>query len=176
MGYLLKNGVKWNSAPEAIRTQLQAFLREEVACFVARDQDTDGYQVQITGNSPLAQSSLRVLFAALRDFYLIMQDAGLYAYENPMHSEVLRKWKRERMRHVANAGAPEHAGIRSASWEQTRQTPTAFFRLKRKLPWKPDLAQQSGLILRRVRDAFLSMIRQAPTQRDRLALLLLQHT
>lgn len=176
MGYLIKKDVKWNSEPEAIRTQIQAFLREEVACFVARDQDADGYRVQLTGNSPLAQSSLQVLFAALRDFYLIMRDAGLYGYENPMRSEVLRKWKRERIHHIANAGAPDHAGIRGESWEQTWQNPTAFFRLKRKLPWKPGLAQESSLVLKRVRAALLSMIKKAPTQRDRLVLLLLHQT
>jgi integrase len=176
MGYLLKKGVKWNSEPESIRARIQMFLREEVSCFVARDQDADGYRVQLTGNSPLAQSSLQVFFAALRDFYLIMQDAGLYAYENPMYSEVLRKWKRERMRQIANAGAPDHAGIRGESWEQTWQNPTAFFRIKRKLPWKPGLAQESALVLRRVRTALLSMIKQAPTQRDRLVLLLLHQT
>jgi integrase len=117
-----------------------------------------------------------VFFAALRDFYLIMHDAGLYAYDNPMHSELLTKWKRERMQHIANAGAPDHAGIRGESWEQTRQNPTAFFRIKRKLPWKPGLAQEASLVLERVRAALLSMIKQAPTQRDRLVLLLLHQT
>ncbi|HET8840566.1 MAG TPA: hypothetical protein VFN35_03825, partial [Ktedonobacteraceae bacterium] len=160
MGYLLKKGVKWNSKPEAIRAQVQAFLQEEVACFVGRDQDADGYRVQLTGNSPLAQSSLRVFFAALRDFYLIMHDAGLYAYDNPMRSELLTKWKRERMRHIANAGSPDNAGIRGETWEQTKLNPTAFFRVKRKLPWKPSLAQESSLVLRRVRAALLSMIKQ----------------
>lgn len=176
MGYLLNKDVPWNSTPEVIRAQIHAFLREEVACFVARDQDTDGYRVQLTGNSPLAQSSLQVFFAALRDFYLVMRDAGLYAYENPMYSEILRKWKRERIRQIANAGAPDHAGIRGESWEHTWQNPTAFFRLKRKLPWKPGLAQESALTLRRVKAALLTMMKQAPTQRDRLVLLLLQQT
>ncbi len=87
MGYILKKGAKWNGEPEYIRVQVQTFLREEVACLVARDQDADGYRVQLTGNSPLAQSSLQVFFAALRDFYLIMHDAGLYAYENPMRQK-----------------------------------------------------------------------------------------
>lgn len=176
MGYLLKKGATWNREPEYIRAQVQAFLREEVVCFVARDQDTDGYRVQLTRHSPLAQSSLQVFFAALRDFYLIMHDAGLYAYDNPLCSELLGKWKRERMRHIANAGAPEQAGIRGESWERTWQNPTAFFRVKRKLPWKPGLVQESALTLRRVREALLSMIKQAPTQRDRLVLLLLHQT
>ena len=134
------------------------------------------YRVQLTGASPLSQSSLRVFLAALRDFYLVMREAGLYAYDNPMRSEVLRKWKQERMRQIDNAGAPDHAGIRAESWEQTWQHPTAFFRVKRKLPWKPSLAQEPTLVLNRVKKAPLTMIEQAPTLRDRLVLLLLSQT
>jgi hypothetical protein len=96
----------WNQEPGTIRTLVKEFLRGEVACQVASDQDLDGYRVQLTGNSPLSQSSLRVLFAALRDFYAVMTEAGLYAYDNPMRSDLLSKWKRERMRQIANAGAP----------------------------------------------------------------------
>lgn len=176
MGYLINKGAVWNREPAYIRTQVKEFLRGEVACFVARDDDTDGYRVQLTGDSPLSQSSLRVFFAALHDFYLVMREAGLYAYANPMHSELLRKWKRERMRQIADAGAPDHAGIRGESWKETRQHPTAFFRVKRKLPWKPSLAQEPTLVLSRVKKALLSMIERAPTQRDRLVLLLLHQT
>jgi len=176
MGYLIKKGVAWNLEPEDIRSQVKEFLREEVACLVARDQDADGYRVQLSGDSPLSQSSLRVFFAALRDFYLVMADAGLYAYDNPMRSELLRKWKRERMRQIANAGAPDHAGVRGESWEETWQNPTAFFRLKRKLPWKPGLALEPTLVLQRVKKALLTMIVSAPTLRDRVILLLLEQT
>lgn len=175
-GYLLQKDAAWNQEPEAIRTLARDFLRDEVECRVTRDQDLDGYRVQLTGNSPLSQSSLHVLFAALRDFYAVMIDAGLYGYDNPMCSELLRKWKRERMRHIANTGAPDHAGIRGESREQSWQQPTAFFRLKRKQPWKPGLAQESTVVLQRVKNALFSMIEHAPTQRDRLVLLLLHQT
>src|SRR5690242_18069001 len=88
MGYLLNKGIAWNLEPDALRRQIKAFLSEEIACFVARDQDTDGYRVQLTGGSPLSQSSLRVFFAALRDFYLVMHEANLYTYDNPMRCSV----------------------------------------------------------------------------------------
>jgi integrase len=176
MGYLHSRGIAWNLEPDALRTQVKAFLSEEVACFVTRDQDVDGYHVQLTSNSPLSQSSLRVFFAALRDFYLVMHEAGLYAYENPMRSELFSKWKRERMRHIAHAGAPDHAGIRSEERENTWLRPTAFFRLKRKLPWRPGLALEPTAVLRRIKQTIESMIASVPTQRDRLVLLLLYHT
>jgi integrase len=93
-----------------------------------------------------------------------------------MRSDLLSKWKRERMRQIANAGAPDHAGIRGEPLEKSWQQPTAFFRLKRKQPWKPALAQESAVVLQRVKNALFSMIEHAPTQRDRLVLLLLHQT
>ena len=176
MSYLIKKGIAWNHEPEAIRTQIKAFLREEVACQVAPDQDMDGYRVQLSGTSPLAPSSLRVFFAALRDFYTVMAEAGLYTYDNPMRSKLLSAWKREHVKSVANHGAPEHAGIRGETWEESRQCPTAFFRQKHRYPWKPTIAREPLLVLQRMRAALTFMIEHAPTQRDRVILLLLNQT
>src|SRR3989442_871200 len=153
MSYLIKKGIAWNHEPTAIRTQIKAYLREEVACQVAHDQDMDGYRVQLSGTSPLAPSSLRVFFAALRDFYTVMAEAGLYPYDNPMRSKLLSAWKREHVKSVANHGAPEHAGIRGQTWEESRQCPTAFFRQKHRYPWKPAIAREPLLVLQRMRAA-----------------------
>jgi integrase len=174
--YVFKRGAAWNREPEYIRSLVKAFLRDEVACRVVRNKDAEGYDMQLSGASPLAQSSLRVLCAALRDFYAVMADAGLYAYSNPMRSELLSAWKREYLKQVRNAGAPEHAGIRGETQEESRKHPTAYFRQKRGLPWKPALALEPELALQRVRDAIASMIRQAKTQRDRVILMLLDYT
>ncbi|HTK06090.1 MAG TPA: site-specific integrase [Ktedonobacteraceae bacterium] len=174
--YLLKNGADWNREPEYIRAQIKTFLREETACQVARDHDTDGYRVQLSGASVLSQSSMRVLFAALRDFYLVMHDAGLYAYTNPMQSELLSKWKREHLKAVANRGAPDHAGIRGETRRETRSYSTTFFRLKRKHMWQPALALEPDLVLQRLHDAITFMIQHTQTQRDRVILLLLNQT
>ncbi len=175
-GYLLKRGAAWNGKPEQVRSLVKVFLRNEVACKVTPDKDAEGYHMQLSGASPLAESSLRVLCAALRDFYAVMADAGLYAYSNPMRSELLSAWKREHLKQVRNAGAPEHAGIRGEAQEESWKHPTAYFRQKRGLPWKPSLAQEPELVLQRVRNAIASMIRQAPTQRDRVILMLLDCT
>ncbi len=84
--YLLAHGYAWNAAPEHIRSYVKAFLLEDVSCQVSRDTALDGYRVELTRESPLSQSSLRVLLAAMRDFYAVMAEAGLYAYANPMCS------------------------------------------------------------------------------------------
>lgn len=174
--YVFRKGAAWNGEPEHIRSLVKAFLRDEVVCQVTPDMDVDGYRIQLTGASPLAQSSLRVLCAALRDFYAVMADAGLYAYSSPMHSDLLSAWKREHLKQTRNAGAPEHAGTRGETQEENWKHPTAYFRQKRGLPWKPTLALEPELALQRVRDAIASMIRQAPTQRDRVILMLLNYT
>jgi integrase len=175
-GYLHKKNARWNQEPEAIRALVKEFLREVVACQVTRDQDADGYKVQLSGESILAPSSLRVLFAALSDFYAVMAEAGLYAHGNPMRSEILSRWKREHLKQIENAGAPDHAGTRGESWEDTWQYPTAFFRQKQRHLWKPALALEPALVLKRVENAINIMIEHAPTQRDRVILLLLNHT
>ncbi len=53
MGYLINKGTAWNLEPDALRIQVKEFLQQEVACFVARDRDVDGYRVQLTVDSPL---------------------------------------------------------------------------------------------------------------------------
>jgi hypothetical protein len=66
--YLLSHGYAWNASQEQIRSYVKAFLLEDVACQVSRDTAFDGYRITLTGSSPLSQSSLRVLLAAIRDF------------------------------------------------------------------------------------------------------------
>src|SRR6266849_2480540 len=103
-GYLLKKGHAWNHEPERIRTYIKAFFQEEVACKVSPDSTHDGYHLDLTGASPLSQASTVVLLAAIRDFYAVMAEAGLYAFANPMCSTVLQQWKREHIKNLASSG------------------------------------------------------------------------
>jgi hypothetical protein len=43
---------------------------------------------------------------------------------------------------VANAGAPDHAGIRGESYERSRRLPTAFIRYPRAREWEPDVRKE----------------------------------
>jgi len=174
--YLIVHGYAWNAAPSQIRSYVKAFLLEDIACEVSLDRALDGYRLTLTGSSPLSQSSLRVLLAAIRDFYAVMAEAGLYAYANPMCSQMLQRWKQERMKSIANRGAPDHAGIRSESWHETKSQPTAFFRQRRGEPWKPDVTLTSEQIQKRMNTDLDWMARHASTQRDRLVLMILRET
>jgi len=174
--YLLSYGYAWNAAPEQIRSYVKAFLLEDISCEVSRDSALDGYRLTLTGSSPLSQSSLRVLLAAIRDFYAVMAEAGLYAYANPMCSQLLQRWKRERIKSIANSGAPDHAGIRSESWHETNLQPTAFFRQRRGEPWKPDVTLTSEQIQHQMNTDLDWMTLHASTQRDRLVLMILRET
>src|SRR5712692_5525477 len=174
--YLTARGYAWNAAPEQIRSYVKAFLLEDIAFEVSPDTALDGYRLTLTGSSPLSQSSLRVLLAAIRDFYAVMAEAGLYAYANPMCSQMLQRWKHERMKAIANRGAPDHAGIRSESWHETNSQPTAFFRQRKGEPWKPDVTLTSEQIQERMNSDLDWMTRHASTQRDRLIFMLLRET
>jgi integrase len=176
LGYLLVHHYAWNSEPERIRSYVKAFLCDEVSCLVSRDATLDGYRVGLTGNSPLAHSSLRVFLAALRDFYAVMQEAGLYAFANPLCSEMLLRWKRERIRHHANGGAPDHAGIRKETRSETNMLPTAFFRLRRGKVWQPSITLTSEQIQQRMRTCIDWMARHATNLRDKVIFLLLRYT
>jgi len=174
--YLLSHGYAWNTGPEQIRSYVKAFLLDDLSCEVSRDTTLDGYRLTLTGSSPLSASSLRVLLAALRDFYAVMAEAGLYAYANPMCSELLQRWKHERMKAIANRGAPDHAGTRSESWHETNQQPTAFFRLRRGGSWQPDVTLTSEQIQQRMNADLDWMTHHVSTQRDRLVLMILRET
>jgi hypothetical protein len=174
--YLLSHGYAWNAESSQVRSYVKAFLLEDIGCSVSPDMALDGYHLTLTGRSPLSQSSLRVLLAAIRDFYAVMAEAGLYAYANPMCSQMLQRWKQERMKSIANAGAPDHAGIRSESWHETQSQPTAFFRQRRGEAWKPDVTLTSEQIQERMNTDFDWMTRHARTQRDRLVIMILRET
>jgi hypothetical protein len=174
--YILSHGYAWNAEPSQIRSYVKAFLLEDLACQVSRDTTLDGYRIELTGSSPLSASSLRVLLAAIRDFYAVMAEAGLYAYANPMCSELLQRLKRERVKSLANSGAPDHAGTREESWHDTNKQPTAFFRQRRGELWKPDSALTSEQIQKQMNTDLDWMTMHTSTQRDRLVFMILRET
>lgn len=174
--YLLQQGVAWNDEPARLRRAVKDFLLHDASCRVKRDTDLDGYRIDLTGASPLAESSMRVLLAAIRDFYAVMIEEGLYAYTNPMCSELLQRWKREHIKSLGNSGAPDHAGTREETWQETNQRPTAYFRLRRGEVWKPNPALTSESIQKQLATDLTWMATHASTQRDRLVFVLLRET
>ena len=176
MGFFLEREYAWNEPPEQVRSYLLAFLRERLACRLQPDQDREGYWIETSRTSPLSKSGLGVLLAAIKDFYRVMHDAGYYIYPSPMTSQLLEQWRRERARLIASAGAPDHAGIRSESWEESRRHPIAYFRQGKRKAWQPKLVLESAEVRERMWQALIYMTQHAPTQRDKVVLLLLRHT
>jgi hypothetical protein len=174
--YLTAHDYAWNDDSDRIRSYVKAFLLEDVSASVSRDTTLDGYRIELTGGSPLSQSSLRVLLAAIRDFYAVMRDANLYPYANPMCSELLIRRIRERVKSIENSGAPEHAGIRSESRQETNAQPTAYFRQRRGEVWKPDVTLTSEQIQQQMTRDLDWMTQHTSTQRDCLVLMLLRET
>jgi hypothetical protein len=94
-----------------------------------------------------------------------------------MRSERLTALKREHLRHVKNAGAPDHAGIRGETHQETQQSyPTTFFRQKRGKVWEPEIVMEPDAVQERMRKTIDFMIEHVTFQRDRVILLLLRQT
>jgi len=157
--FLSETGCAWNAAPEQLRLTLIDFYRKRLGCLIRPDRGRERIEVIPTRETPLQESTLQVLRSALRDFYLVMRDERLYAFPNPLTSETLMHWKHLHEQAVANAGAPDQAGIRGASHEHTRRLPTAFLRYPKAGAWKPDLRKELTDVrtgIHRVLDAMLA--------------------
>src|ERR1700694_4706936 len=149
-GFLAKHGYAWNARPEALHEYSRLFLLE--AGCALRTGGVEGWFVQATNKSPISTSGLHLLIAALRSFYTVMRRGAfdsqdqrfhpLYAYENPMYSKVLMAWRSEHRKWIRNAGAPDYAGIRSASRAEQARQPVGFFQVKRQ-PLEPPVARDS---------------------------------
>lgn len=177
-GFLLRRGYAWNAEPDRLLAFLIEFLREDVGCLVGPDSHReDGLVVETTGASPLSKSSLGVLLAALTSVYDTLIGAGYYAHRNPMRSERMVMLKQEHLRQVKNAGAPDHAGIRSETRAETnRAFPTNQFRQRRGKVWEPQVVLEPDAVHDRMRKTIDYMIKHATFQRDQVILLIIRQT
>ncbi len=149
-GFLAKHGYQWNARPEAVREHTRLFLLE-TGCAL-RAGRVEGWFVQATNRSPISANGLHLLIAALRSFYTVMVRGvfdpddqryhPLYAFDHPMYSKVLVAWRSEHRKWIRNAGAPDHAGIRSESRADSARQTVGFFQV-RVQPLEPPVARDS---------------------------------
>jgi integrase len=175
--FLAEKGCSWNASPSQLRTVLIEFHRERLGCLIHPGKDRESIEIVPTRHTPLRESTLRVLRAALRDFYLVMKDEGLYAFPNPLACEMLMQLKRLRDHTIANAGAPDHAGIRGESHERSRRQPTAFIRHPKAAEWKPNVRKELADVragMHAVLDAMIDS--RKVSLREKAVLELLQNT
>src|ERR1019366_8248088 len=141
------------------------------------NKETNTVEIDLTRDTPLQESTLRVMRAALRDFYLIMKEAGLYAFANPLSSEVLVALKREQERALVNRGAPDLAGIRSETHERSRRRPIAFLRQRQAQGWKPEIRQELADVRQGIHAVLDAMLDSTGVSvREKAVLYLLQTT
>jgi site-specific recombinase XerD len=106
-----------------------------------------------------------------------MKDEGLYPFPNPLSSETLMQLKRLREQTIANAGAPDHAGIRGESHERSRRQPTAFIRHPKASEWKPDLRKELADVRQGMHAVLNAMIdSRNVSPREKVVLELLRNT
>jgi integrase len=177
LSFLAEQACPWNAPPEQVRPTLIAFHRDRLGCQVQPKKDQARIEVVPTKQTPVCVSTLRVMRAALHDFYLVLIDAGLYPFPNPLTSEILVALKREHTRALANAGAPDHAGIREETREQSRRLPSAFIRFQHEHAWKPEVRNELADVregIHRVLNALIDD--QAFPLREKVVLELLRTT
>ncbi len=175
--FLVKDGCSWNAPPEQLRRTLIAFHRDCLGCTIHPNRETDTVEIDLTRETPLQESTLRVMRAALRDFYLVMKDEGLYPFPNPLSSEVLIALKREQERALANRGAPDHAGTREETHAQSRRRPTAFIRQRQPQEWKPELRKELADVRKGMHEVIDALLDSPQVSaREKAVLELLQNT
>ncbi len=175
--FLVKNECPWNAPPEQLRRALIAFHRDCLGCKIHPNRETDTVEIDLTCDTPLQESTLRVMRAALRDFYLVMKDEGLYPFLNPLSSEVLVALKREQERALANRGAPDHAGTREETRTQSRRRPTAFIRQHQPQEWKPELRKELADVRKGMHEIIDALLDSPQVSaREKAVLELLQNT
>src|SRR6266567_1869743 len=69
--FLAEDGCPWNAAPSQLRQALIAFHRDRLGCQIHPKRGLDAVEITLTRETPLQESTLRVMRAALRDFYLV---------------------------------------------------------------------------------------------------------
>lgn len=175
--FLSEKGCSWNASPEQLRSILINFYRERFCCLVRPERGPERIAVVPTRDTPLQESTLQVFRSALRDFYLIMRDEGLYAFSHPLTSETLLTLKRLHNQSIANSGAPDHAGIRGETHERSRRQPTAFIRYPKAREWRPDLRKELADVRMGIHKVLDAMV-QCPhiSCREKIVLELLRNT
>src|SRR5437867_4772358 len=78
-----------------------------------------------------------------------------------MYSKVLGAWRSEHRKWIRNAGAPDYAGIRSASRAEQARLPVGYFQVKRQ-PLEPPVARDSEPTRLAILAAVRYMIDHAP--------------
>src|SRR5258708_6212901 len=175
--FLANDGCAWNAPPEQLRKALLAYHRDCLGCKIHPQRDSDSVKIDLTRETPLRESTLKVMRAALRDFYLVMKETGLYAFANPLSSEVLVALKREQERTLANKGAPDQAGVRGETHEQSRRRPTAFLRQHQAQEWTPDVRKELADVREGIHKVINAMFDSAEVSlREKAVLHLLQST
>lgn len=168
-GFLLQNGYAWDAKPDAIREFTRRFLIAS-GCTVARARN-DGYMVRLRNGTPFSPSGLAVFLSATRDLYSTLGEGqwnarakrfeSFYSHDNPMYSQMLLRWRREHLRAVTNAGAPDHSGVRGTPRGVSARKPIGFFRTQRQV-WNPPVASEARLVRSLILAAINFMTDHAP--------------
>src|SRR5215469_124175 len=73
LSFLEEQACPWNAPPQQLRSVFIAFYRDRLGCQIHPGKDGASVKIIPTRDTPLRPSTLRVLRAALRDFYVVLK-------------------------------------------------------------------------------------------------------
>lgn len=171
--FLAEQGIAWNSRPDRLRAAFLSYFIERLKCQIhphlAPDGTLDHTRLVATGQSPLAASSIRVLCAALRDFYSVLISAQYYGYANPMTSEARTAFNAAYKAGITNQGAPDIAGIRSEERAHGVRQQSALLSHGSAGSWQPDPLRMRDTVLAGIQRGLDDMASYLPEALRRLS-------
>lgn len=171
--YLAQEGVAWDAPTRQLQQVLVAYHKVVLGCQVEPVPPLGQIKIKSTAATPLRDSTLGVMRAAIRHFYALLIDEGLYHDLNPLASALLTRLEMVRRVAVLNGGAPDHAGIRASTYR--RRTP-AFVR-QPSAQWRVNWRQATLDVAAGIHEDMRAMLAQPSIRhRDRAIILLLVHT
>jgi integrase len=160
----MRAGPCWNDSPARVRQAVEDYLIQKLQCKVQQHRDGWKYVVLTAGT----RSSLRIFLAALKLFYQVMYQCGVYTYSNPLidsMSATLAAVEHQLDRQEQEGAfprMPDESGVVEPQKRPTHRLSDNYYKLEHE-EWTPHIIADPtfpGLVLRGGKHLSLKQTRQ----------------
>lgn len=148
----VRMGQTWNTSPQQVRRSIDDYLVQKLQCQLLPQQQGWKY-VAITART---HSTLRIFLAAMKLFYQVMQERGVYSFANPLVDSMsatiaaaLAHLEQEE-REQAPPRMPDQSGVEASRPRPKHRLTDSYYKLEHD-EWRPQIIDDSklpGYILR----------------------------
>ncbi len=148
----VRMGHTWNTPPQQVRRSIDDYLVQKLQCQLLPQQQGWKY-VAITAGT---QSTLRIFLAAMKLFYQVMRERGVYSFANPLVDSMsvtiaaaLAHLEQEE-REQAPPRMPDQSGVEAPRPKPKHRLTDSYYKLEHD-EWRPQIIDDSklpGYILR----------------------------